>query len=258
MFNNTTPPAPLTPDFTGSSETFEKVPSYDIAPEDQELANSIANFDHNNVPSPIEAEGDFRVPERFTARALPDGLRQEVERQLVGLPAGEARDSKEHELTMQALRKNSLGVRVRLGLGAGANKFQRETFAIQRDVEQLEAEATGILNSLAEVVSYEVTGTDPVTGEQKTKPTYRINGDRRRGMELRHAELTRHLAALDGIEGDRRLKRALFEAVADEKQARAQVSRMTQAREMAAEMLEREEVEKLAKGFAANRRNHLG
>ncbi|MBD8677555.1 hypothetical protein [Sphingomonas sp. CFBP 13720] len=253
-----TPPTPLVADTTGSSETFHKLRSYDIDPEDQELATSISHFDPHATPSPIEIEGDFRAPARLTARALPDAMRREVELKIVGMPAGESRDQKEHEFTVAALRQNSLGVRVRLGLGAGANQYQRETFALQRDLEKVEADAAEIMNSLNEVVRLDVTGVDPVTGEQLTKTVYRVEGDNRRGLELRHADLMRKLAALEGIEGERRLKRALFEAVESAKQSQAQVARMSKARAMADEILEREEVEHLAAAFAANRRHHIG
>jgi hypothetical protein len=232
------------------------MPSYDIAPEDRELADTITKFDPHSVPSPIEAEGEFRVPERLTSKALPDAMRHEVEQQLVGTPAGPQRDQREHDLTMAVLRKNSLGIRVRLG--AGANQFQRETFALQRDIEKLEADAAGIMNSLKEVVRLDVVGVNPATGEQLTNTVYRVEGANRRGLELRHAELMRNLAALEGVEGDRRLKRALFDAVESEKTARAQLSRMSKAKAMAADMLEQEEVTKLATAFAANRRHTIG
>ncbi|HEX8554454.1 MAG TPA: hypothetical protein VF695_07085 [Sphingomonas sp.] len=258
MFNDTAPPTPLTADTTGSSAIFEKMPSYDISPEDRELADTITKFDPHSVPSPIEVEGEFRAPERMTSRALPDAMRHEVEQQLVGIPAGAARDEREHDLTMDALRKNSLGIRVRLGLGAGANQYQRETFALQRDIEKLEADAAGIMNSLNEVVRLDVVGVNPATGEQLTNTVYRVEGANRRGLELRHAELMRNLAALEGVEGDRRLKRALYEAVEGEKTARAQLSRMSRAKAMAADMLEQEEVTKLATAFAANRRHNIG
>ncbi len=257
MFTDTTPPTPLTADTTGSSATFEKMPSYDIAPEDRELADTITKFDPHSVPSPIEVKGEFRAPERLTSRALPDAMRHEVEQKLHGL-TGDVREQRDHDLTMEALRKNSLGIRVRLGLGAGANQFQRETFALQRDIEKLEADAAGIIDALNEVVRFDVVGVNPATGEQLTNTVYRVEGDNRRGLELRHAELMRNLAALEGVEGDRRLKRALFDAVESEKTARATLSRMAKAEALAADMLEQEEVSRLATSFAANRRHHLG
>lgn len=253
-----TPPTALVADTTGSSETFDKMPSYDIAPEDQELADSITKFDPYGTPSPIEAKGEFRIPERFTAKVLPDAMRKEVEQKIAGLVPGAFRDQKEHDLTMAALRQNSLGVRVRLGLGDGANQYQREAFALQRDMEKIEADAASIMNSLNEVVRIEVTGVDPVTGEQLTKTIYRAEGSTRRALELRHAELMRHLAALDGVEGDRRLKKALFGAVEDAKAVRRQLSVTAKARAMADEMLDKEEIEHLAKSFAANRRHNIG
>jgi len=257
MFTDTTPPTPLTVDTTGSSSTFEKMPSYDIASEDRELADAITKFDPHSVPSPIEVEGEFRVPERMTSRALPDAMRYEIEQKLSGL-SGAARDQRDHDLTMEALRKNSLGIRVRLGPGAGANQYQREAFALQRDIEKLEADAAGILNSLNEVVRLDVVGVNSATGEQLTNTVYRVEGANRRGLELRHAELMRNLAALEGVEGDRRLKRALYDAVESEKTSRAQLSRMSKAKAMAADMLEQEEVTKLATAFAANCRNTIG
>lgn len=253
-----TPPTPLVADTTGSSETFEKMPSYDIAPEDKELADSITKFDPYGTPSPIEGKGEFRIPERFTAKVLPDAMRKEVEQQIARLAPGSDRDQREHDLTMAALRQNSLGVRVRLGLGSGADQYQREAFAIQRDMEKIEADAAAVLNSLNEVVRIEVTGVDPVTGEQLTKTIYRAEGDTRRALELRHAELMRHLAALDGVEGDRRLKKALFGAVEDAKAMQRKVDVHAKARALAGEMLDKEEIEHLAKSFAANRRHSIG
>ncbi|VWX46631.1 hypothetical protein [Novosphingobium sp. 9U] len=254
MHIDETPLAPLTADTTGSNVTLE---SYDIAPEDQELADSITNFDPYNTPSPISGEGGFKTPERFTARMLPDGMRAEVEQKLVGIPAGEARDRKESELALEAMRKNSLGLRVRLGLGAGANAYQRAAFDLQRDLEKLQGEADGIMTQLGDVTRWDVVD-DPDTGGKVNKPVYSVDGPNRRALELRHAEIVRHIGALDGVEGDRRLQRARYQAVQDHKAVQSQLRIMSAAKERAAGKLEEEEIERLASAFASNRRNHLG
>lgn len=257
MHHDETSPAALTADTTGSSETFAKLPSYDIAPEDQELAASITSFDPYTAPSPVSAKGDFRTPERMTARMLPDGMRHDVEQQLARIPTGAAREAKESELVMEALRKNSLGLRVRVGLGEGANAYQTEVFALQRDQEKLQGEADSILTKLADVTRWDVVD-DPATGGKVNKPVHSVTGDNRRGLELRHAELMRHIAALDGVEGDRRLQRALYEAVETHKANQSQARILAAAKEKSAEMLEQEEIDRLAKAFASNRRHNIG
>jgi hypothetical protein len=252
---NTTP-APLTFDTTGSDFKFE---TYDIAPEDQELAASIANFDIiADVPSPIEMVGEFKEPKRFSADMLPDGPRDWVKQQLVSIPAGEARDKREHELTLMVLRDNSKFVRMRLGAGNGANAYQREVLSIGGELDQLNSEFQRIQNSLNEVLRLEVTGIDPVTGEQPTKTIYRYEGDARQKMGFRLAEITRHIAALEGPEGDRRKQKALLSAVEAHKTQQATLNRAAKAKARADEILEEEEVERLAQAFAKNRRHTLG
>lgn len=249
-------PTPLTVDTTGSE--FEPE-SFDIAPEDHELAESFMRFDPvDDIPSPIEAEGEFRIPARFSANMLPDAPRKWVMDQLGAVPAGEARDQREHDLTLKALRENSKDVRVRLGAGPGATEYQRELLNLDREQRELENEVNRIQNSLTEAVRLDVIGTDPNTGEQLTKTVYRHEGDTRRQLEFRLAEVVRQLVALEGAEGQRRERKALFNTVKTHKDQQARLSMMKEAMAKAVEINRQLEVDHMAQAFTKNRRNTLG
>lgn len=81
MDTTTNDRARLVADFTGSD--FEPT-SYDIAPEDFELAERLAQFDPLATPSPVQltGAGSFKAPERFTVGILPPDRRAKVEQEL--------------------------------------------------------------------------------------------------------------------------------------------------------------------------------
>lgn len=260
MDNTTNDHARLVADTTGSDFT---VPNYNVAPEDEPRAQELLsafNSDPLATPSPVKLTGGgaFKTPERFTLAILPPDKQAALASQLAQVPADQRAD-REHELVAEALRKNSIELRIRAGLGEGASPLQREQFALARDINALEAEELEIQRQLAEVEKWvpvydEITGEpviDPRTGQQAVKAVERVQGDRRKALEARSKELLYRVSLLKGVEGDRRIKRALAETIELEKQQqqqladRAEVERV--AEEIAREKRIRQQAETLAK-----------
>lgn len=239
--------ARLVADTTGSD--FNPT-SYAIDPEDHELAARFANVDPLATPSPVKLTGGgaFKAPERFSLSILPPDKQAPIAAELARVPADQ-RAQREHELVTEALKQNSVELRIKAGPGEGATPFERERFQIAREIHELETEELSIYAQLAEVEKWvpvfnEITGEaviDPKTGQQQVQAVEIIQGDRRKAMEARAKELAHRVELLKGIEGDLREQRALKATVEAEKHRQQQLA-------------EREEVKRLADELAREKR----
>ncbi len=260
MEDNTNDRARLVADTTGSDFT---LPSYDIAPEDQARAQELLaafNADPLATPSPVKLTGGgaFKAPERFTLSILPPDKQGPIAAQLAQVPAN-VRADREHELVVEALKRNSTALRIKAGPGEGATPLEREQFAVAHDIDTLETEELAIRAELAEAdrwvpVYDEITGQpviDPATGQQMVRRIDRVQGDRRKALEARAEELAYRANLLRGIEGDRRIQKALAQTIALEKQQRQQLADRAEVERMADEIARekriREQAETLAK-----------
>lgn len=263
MEDNTTDRTRLVADTTGSD--FTPV-SYDIAPEDRPLAEYYAQFDPLATPSPVQLTGggSFKAPERFTVEILPPDRRAKVQQELAQVP-DHRRAEREHELVLEALKQNSIELRVKAGPGAGATEVERERLLIAREVYDLENEEARIYAQLAEVEQWvpvfdKETGApviDPRTGQQQVKAVEVVQGARRKAMEARAAEIRRQIGLLDGFEGDRRLQRALKATVEAGKSRQQQLAEEQEARRVADQINREERIKAKAEAYAKNRRNVL-
>lgn len=261
--DNSTNPDRLVAETSGSDFT---LPSHAIDPEDRELAEALANFDPLAVASPVTLTGggSFKAPERFTLSILPAEKQTPIAAQLAGVPA-HLRAQREHELVTEALKQNSIELRIKAGPGAGATPVDRERLLLAREIYDLENEEAAILTQLAEVEKWvpvydEITGRpvlDPKTGQQQLTAVDRVQGDRRKGMEARVAEIRHQIALKHGIEGDRRLERALKDSVEAEKARRQELAEEQEARRMAEQINRDERVKAKAEAYAKNRRHSL-
>jgi hypothetical protein len=266
MDNTTNDHARLVADTTGSDFT---VPSYNVAPEDEPRAQELLsafNSDPLATPSPVKLTGGgaFKAPERFTLAILPPDKQAALASQLAQVPA-DLRAEREHELVLAALQKNSLELRIKAGPGEGATPLEREQFGLAREIHELETEELEIQRQLAEVekavpVYNEITGEpviDPLTGKQMTKLVDRIQGDRRKALEARAKELAYRVSLLQGVEGDRRIDRALAETIAREKQQRQQLADRGEVERMAEEIAREKRIRKQAEARARFKDNAL-
>jgi hypothetical protein len=243
-------PAPLSADTRGS--TFE-LRSYEIDPGDQSLADEIANFDPVfDTKGPTSFSGSVRLPDSIRATGLPPHLRDPIMAQLANVPV-DRREAEEQRLVNAALYENSLGLRIAGGPGEGANSYQRAKLGLTFDIEEAEREFIRLSTELAEVERWDNVF-DERAGEAKPIAVERVRGQRRAAMEAQRAQLSRKLDQLNGLEGERRLQKALYEAVQERKSLQAQLDEDSEARTRADELLREERVSERAALYAKSKR----
>lgn len=109
--------------------------------------------------------------------------------------------------------------------------------ALHRELEQIAAEqrdaagrVTRLEADLADAIGWEAVK-NPETGEMGAKPIPRFSGAERAAKEAELAEQRQRLHRLHGVEGRRRLDKALAETVEAEQARRASPSIAPEARE---------------------------
>ena len=233
-------PASLAVDTRGSDFQMK---SYDIAPEDQQLANEIASFDPvYDTAGPTSFSGSVRLPETIKATGLPPHLRDPIMAQLANMPV-DRRDAEEQRLVNAALYENSLGLRIAGGPGNGANTYQHAKFSLTFDIEEAERELIRIGTQLGEVERYDVIEGKPVAVEK-------LRGQQRAIAEAQHKLLLHKLDQLNGIEGQRRLQRALYEAVQERKSLAAQLDDDREARALGEKLRREKRIRERAEAYA--------
>lgn len=249
--NTPAAPPPLAADTRGSD--FE-MPTYDIAPEDQALADEIASFDPvYDTKGPTTFSGSVKLPETIKATGLPPHLRDPIVAQLATVPESR-REAEERRLVYAALYQNSLGLRIVAGPGAGANTYERAALALTFDMEETEREIDRLGRQLGEMAETATVSYDPATGQQRVQTAHRFQGERRAGLEAEYRRALHKLAQLNGIEGERRLAKALSEAVQERKALQQQLDDDREARERAEKLLREERVSERAALFAKHKR----
>lgn len=234
-------------------------PDYGLG-DDNALAHEISSFDHlrdTSGPAGDSRQVMDRTEFKPTLSALSPDMRQPIAAQLVGL-TGAAREKRESELVLAAMKERALDVRVHLGPGVGANAYQIEMFAQAKQLRALDREQTRILAELAEFDGYKAGAVDPTTGEPVAEKIYRYQGERRRALEIRLGEIAQSAHHLDGAEGDARLKAALKKAVDDVKKSRDQYAVLEEAKARAAHNAREDRINRLAAGFGNAARSNLG
>lgn len=256
---------PRTADTSGS--TLPTGPDYSIAPEDQHIADRLMNFDVvSDVPSPNTVKGSPRMtlPDKLSVKMLSPDARAEIEAKLKDVPLHQV-ESREDALVREHLMRNAAQVRMKAGAGEGANPFQRERLLIAGERDQANREIIRLMGELAEVSRWEpifdeISGEkviDPKTGQQELKPVYRVDGQRRVGMERRVDELSHKITLLDGPEGDLRERKALHAAVQAKKALKAQIEEERDARELGDKIARDERVRRRAEARAKAQRTAL-
>lgn len=202
-----------------------ELPDYTIAPEDAERAARIEGFNWLHDTGPATASFDIRVPAEIPLDSLSPGQRTRVaERMAAGASESDAVRGVAQDAAWQ--------LRVQAGPGPNANAYQREFFAIEREMQDAKAEAQRVEFDLLDVERIDVT-IDPNTGKETHVRVEKLQGPARIAATNRLRELRYRLELLDGIEGDRRLDKAKWQAVEDEKRLEREAAEDAEAREQA-------------------------
>lgn len=232
-------------------------PTYDIDPADRSIADSILAMDPMDAPPPYEIPHGWKVPP-LRVTALPKDRREEVYTKLDALPDGltpKEREAKEAEFTADVVRSMQSGIRVKTGLGRDALPYHREMMAITVECQELAREFDRLSDELTDVQSHR-TEIDPATGEAKPVPVYRVQGARHAAYVAQQADLARRMRLLIGeesgfgLEGQKRIKQALFESVGLIKARDQQVAEHAEAKRRAEEMAREERINAQARSIA--------
>lgn len=241
------------PDTAGSD--FE-LPSYDLTEEEAEAVEGIEVFDPvDDLPSPVEwIGGDIKLPERLTVAMLPTHLAEPVKAQLAGMTPDE-REKNETGLVIAAMRRNSYELRVRGGIPASAEPYQRELLAISKEVYELEKRAAAIQYDLADFIGTRVVE-DPDTGERRQEIINKVEGERRKALEDELREIEYRIAILNGIEGERRLAKAKKETAQLRLNRQRQLAEETEVQALAEQMVRDERIKAKAEARAKRLRDN--
>jgi hypothetical protein len=187
-----------------------EVPSYDIDPSDQHIADVIMKQDPvSSVPGPFSGlEGKLTVEPKLTSLPIP--LREKVERQLAMVPPSRYAES-EREFVTAALKEHSLSVRTQAGVAGTAlpiHKVQAELAIKYRDLARRFNDNQA---KLADVRDYGTAYDDK--GQRIPVPVYTFDGTAREGILREQEDLAYHMNLLEGPEGQRLLQKALKESV---------------------------------------------
>ena len=227
---------------------------YAIAPEDQSLADEIASFSLNDVPTSVMIRGPLKLPDRIVADALPPQHRDRIRAELATAHP-DHRDALEDRLVLEAVRAIRGDQMVDSSFGAGTpDLYQQERLAVAGELRRLDDRLAAITASLLEVsrsdTEYDDRNNaiiDPETGKPKLKHTYRHTGHARHVLELESAEIVRKIASIDGPEGQLRLKRALFEEVERRKAIHEQLEDHAEIERRAVALNREDRIERLAR-----------
>jgi hypothetical protein len=123
-----------------------------VLPTNEELRPEITGFDPATQPGRHEFHSRnpaATLPMITKAAGLPPALREKAMAKLGGY-FGADREAKEADAVREVLIENSRNERLRSGPGDGANELERETWQVNRDVADANAEMDKIEAELAE------------------------------------------------------------------------------------------------------------
>lgn len=219
VIDNTSEPShvQLVPNVTATGGA-SKAENYAIAPEDIPLRDAVLAIDPiNGVPTPHQIPDGWGHGLTFKLTALPPEMQAEVRAKLASV-APDQRAAAEAGLTAEAIRARRGAIRIQTGVGPSALPYHREMVAIAREYTDLLATFNRRQAELDEVASHQTT-VDPTTGKAEAVPVYRVQGARRAAYEAEQAQTIYRLSMLQnadgtpGIEGQRRMQRAMHESV---------------------------------------------
>lgn len=227
--DNSTPTATL--ESEGTSNYTPK--SYDIAPEDADLAASLVNQDPlRDLAGPASSNAKLKLPDRVPLDWLSPTVKTKVQARMDEVPVSDRTPEREQAIMREELIDYDYAVKVWGGPGPDANAYQQERFLVEHDIYDTQRKLSERLTALQEIVRHD-RKVDEATGEVFDEPVYRLRGDARSASEFEVSDLRSRLAQLQGSEGQRRLQKAKWQAVQDAKKLQEEAAIDREAQELA-------------------------
>lgn len=219
----------------------------------QPYADEILKMDPlRDVPGNVKDSGGYR-PFKRKATALSPDLQREVYRKLDRMPNMSAEDRAKYEdqFVAEAIRGQLGSIRGMTGVGSDALPYHKAQAQIAMDVRTLYEKRNVYQESLDKIVGVKK-GEDPVTGEVVANPVYWLSEFKRANYRDVIADIDRQIGLLTdsegkpGIEGQKRLRKALIESAEIRHRQRTMHADEAEAQKRAANMLREESIEKRA------------
>lgn len=247
---NTSPVATGASDYTP--------PSYEIDPADQHIADAILSQDPASLPGTMTATGPLEFAMPTKVEALPPHLRAKAEAKLQYVPDSK-RVEAEAAAVAEVMRDNALDIRSKTGFAKSVDPVWNERADLVREYNSALNEFDRIAAQLTEVSHYEARpGPD---GKSQPSPVYAVGAAARGPLVQRQAELL-HKAALlfgadgtPGLEGKRRLDKALKDSVERRKGLQAALDDKREIEKRTAETLREERIQAAVAVRVRARRN---
>lgn len=207
--------------------------SYDIAPEDAALADSLVNLHPiNDIAGPVSSDVPLKAPATFSRDMLGDTVRAQFDARWSEVPVRDRTPELEQTIIREEMENFAYATRVWGGPGPDANAYQQERFLIENEIFEAQSKLSERLSALSEIIRHD-RKVDDATGEVWDEPVYRVQGDARTASEFEVSELRQRLALLQGSEGQRRLAKAKWEAVEQAKRLRDEAAIDSEAQALA-------------------------
>lgn len=226
----------------------------DAIPEDlQPYAKQVLQMDPiRDVPGNVKQLGGYR-PIKLKVDGLPPELRGEVYRKLERMPNMSAEDRAKYEdqFVAEAIRGRQGAIRGLTGVGRDALPFHREQANIAMEVRTLQEKRASYVEQVDKIVDVRK-AEDPVTGEIVAEPVYWLPEYKRENFRNVIADIDRNIRLLvdndgkPGIEGKKRLDKALLESAQAVRQRNAVLAEEADAQKLAAERARQARVERRA------------
>jgi hypothetical protein len=222
---------------------------------DDGIAREIASRDPLSLQGPVSLVdgGNVRLPQTLPLTALSPDMRGPIEQQLAKVSPAE-RPSLEAKLVGEALRANSLQLRISGGAGEGADPYWREVVSQERRQQELGRDIERLETELADA-TFETAYDEQ--GRPYPKSVERIQGQRRREMEGERARLIGELQDLNGRGGNLKLQKAMQAAVDAHKDRQRQLAEEAEARKRGEEINRDKRINDRAETYARLHRNDL-
>jgi len=134
---------------------------------------------------------------RWTLTALEPSLRGDIPQRLAAIADPATRERAEHDMVSAVVRTLARDADMRRGHPNGS-LYDQTVAEIVNETDRLEKEAYRLDAAISEVTGYDRTGT----------PKFALDEASRANHRYRQGEITRHIMAINGPEGERRLAEA--------------------------------------------------
>ena len=232
-----------------------------ITPELEPWAQKVLAIDPiRGVPGNVRDDTTKRPPMNLKIEALPPEMQSELYRQLElrpNMPPAE-RAKLESKLVEEAVRQKLPGIRAMAGVRSDATPYHKEAAEIAGQVQQLQRLRADLQTAVDDIAELRK-GEDPQTGELVAIPVYRLGEARRQAYTGQIADLTRQMSLLVmedgsyGIEGAKRMRRALAVSAAQMKRAHEQCEDEAEAQKRAASQIREARINERAEQLAKMR-----